>query len=247
MSKYTTGELAKLCDVSVRTVQYYDNRGILIPSELSEGGRRLYSDADLSKMKLICFLRELDLSLDSIAKVMKEDNSDEVIELILSEQERILRDEVADKQKKLERLRDLKNGLKQYESASVDNIGDVAKLMESKKQLRQIRITMLLSAIPIELVEWGALALWIIKGIWWPFVVYTAIAIPYGIWITRFYFKRVSYICPKCHTVFRPRFKEAFGASHTPTTRKLNCPHCDYKGYCVETYFDKNREYKEEK
>ena len=36
MSKYTTGEIAKLCGVSVRTVQYYDERGILIPSELSE-------------------------------------------------------------------------------------------------------------------------------------------------------------------------------------------------------------------
>ena len=41
MSKYTTGEIAKLCGVSVRTVQYYDSRNILIPSELSEGGRRL--------------------------------------------------------------------------------------------------------------------------------------------------------------------------------------------------------------
>ena len=41
MSKYTTGELAKLCGVTVRTVQYYDTRGILIPSDLSEGGRRL--------------------------------------------------------------------------------------------------------------------------------------------------------------------------------------------------------------
>ena len=29
MSKYTTGEIAKLCGVSVRTVQYYDERGIL--------------------------------------------------------------------------------------------------------------------------------------------------------------------------------------------------------------------------
>ena len=47
MSKYTTGELAKLCGVTVRTVQYYDARGILIPSELSEGGRRLYSEDDL--------------------------------------------------------------------------------------------------------------------------------------------------------------------------------------------------------
>ena len=31
-TQYTTGELAKRCGVSVRTVQYYDNRGVLVPS-----------------------------------------------------------------------------------------------------------------------------------------------------------------------------------------------------------------------
>ena len=41
MSKYTTGEIAKLCGVTVRTVQYYDKRGILVPSELSEGGKTM--------------------------------------------------------------------------------------------------------------------------------------------------------------------------------------------------------------
>ena len=61
MSLYTTGEIAKLCGVTVRTIQYYDARGILTPSELSEGGRRLYSEDDLRRMKVICFLRELDL------------------------------------------------------------------------------------------------------------------------------------------------------------------------------------------
>ena len=40
MSKYTTGEIAKLCGVSVRTVQYYDTRNILTPSELTEGRGR---------------------------------------------------------------------------------------------------------------------------------------------------------------------------------------------------------------
>ena len=53
MSRYSTGEIAKLCSVTVRTVQYYDTRGILIPSELSEGGRRLYSEDDLKRMKII--------------------------------------------------------------------------------------------------------------------------------------------------------------------------------------------------
>ena len=48
---YTTGEIAKLCGVTVRTVQYYDTRNILAPSQLSEGGRRLYSEDDLKRMQ----------------------------------------------------------------------------------------------------------------------------------------------------------------------------------------------------
>ncbi len=37
MSKYTTGELAKKCGVTVWTVQHYDSRNPLVPSSLSEG------------------------------------------------------------------------------------------------------------------------------------------------------------------------------------------------------------------
>ena len=37
MSQFSTGELAKAAEVSVRTVQYYDQRGILTPSEVTEG------------------------------------------------------------------------------------------------------------------------------------------------------------------------------------------------------------------
>lgn len=40
-SRYTTGDIAKLTGVSVRTVQYYDAKGLLIPNEISDGGRRL--------------------------------------------------------------------------------------------------------------------------------------------------------------------------------------------------------------
>lgn len=68
MSKYTTGEIAKLCGVSVRTVQYYDSRNILVPSELSEGGRRLYSEQDLKRMKIICFLRDAGISINNIGE-----------------------------------------------------------------------------------------------------------------------------------------------------------------------------------
>ncbi|MBQ5390913.1 MAG: MerR family transcriptional regulator, partial [Spirochaetales bacterium] len=86
MSKYTTGELAKLCNITVRTVQYYDNRGILVPSELSEGGRRLYSEDDLNRMKVICFLRELDLPINAISQILQEEHPEKVISLLIENQ-----------------------------------------------------------------------------------------------------------------------------------------------------------------
>ena len=83
MSKYTTGELAKLCNVTVRTVQYYDKRGILIPTELSEGGRRLYSESDLQRLKVICFLREVDVPIDSISQLLEEEHPEKVISILI--------------------------------------------------------------------------------------------------------------------------------------------------------------------
>ena len=236
MSKYTTGEVAKLCNVSVRTVQYYDTRGILVPAELSEGGRRLYSDEDLQKMKIICFLRELGLPINSIGELLSEEDPGSVIVLLLEQQKQLLRQEIAERQTKLDLLEGLRRGLKNVEHFSVESIGDVAKIMSAKQKLRKIRSTMLLTGIPVSLLQWSSILLWILTGIWWPFVVWACVAIPYGIVISRYYFKNVAYICPQCHKVFKPSFKEAFFAGHTPTTRKLKCPHCGHKGYCVETY-----------
>ncbi len=235
MSKYTTGELAKLCDVSVRTVQYYDSRNILVPSELSEGGRRLYSENDLQKLKIICFLRSVDVPINSIAELFEEDNSEKVIAILLEQQKKECKDEMNECQKKLQTLDQIERGMKIMESFSVESIGDIAHIMKNVKKLRKTRITMLAVGVIAELIEWATLILWIVKGIWIPFAVGLPIAVGLGVWITKFYFDRIVYICPECHTVFRPKFKEAFWANHTPTTRKLTCTKCGHKGFCVET------------
>ena len=75
---YSTGDVAKICGISVRTVQYYDNRELVVPSGISEGGRRLYSSEDLSKMKIVCFLRDLNIPINTVAKILKENNSKKV-------------------------------------------------------------------------------------------------------------------------------------------------------------------------
>ncbi len=107
MQKYTTGELARLCSVTVRTVQYYDDRGVLSPSELSEGGRRLYTEEDLRRFKIICFLRELGFSLDAVRRIMKDD-PEEFLTAMLEERGEELRGEISERQAALSRLDELR-------------------------------------------------------------------------------------------------------------------------------------------
>lgn len=235
MSKYTTGELAKLCDVSVRTVQYYDNRNILVPSELSEGGRRLYSENDLQKLKIICFLRSVDVPINSIAELFEEPNPEKVISILLHQQKKECKDGIIEYEEKLQKLEQLERGMKTMESFSIESIGDIAYIMKNAKKIRKIRITMILVGLIAELIEWFTLILWIAKGIWIPFVAGLPFAIGLSIWISKYYYDSIVYICPECHEVFKPKFREVFFANHTPTTRKLTCVKCGHTGFCVET------------
>ena len=239
MSKYTTGEVAKLCNVSVRTVQYYDERNILIPSELSEGGRRLYSEDDLTRMKIICFLREIGLPINSISKLFAEEKPQNIISILLEQQEKDLREELSQKQTQLNLVEELQRQMKGLPNFSVESIGDVAHIMKSKKKLRRMRWAMILIGLPVTALQWISIILWITKGLWWLFPIWVGLAIPYGIGVSIYYIRRVAFICPECHEIFRPKFKEFFWANHTPTMRRLTCPKCGRRGLCVEISADK--------
>jgi DNA-binding transcriptional MerR regulator len=242
MSKYTTGEIANLCGVSVRTVQYYDSRNILVPSELSEGGRRLYSEDNLKRMRIICFLREAGVPLNRISELFTEEHPEKIISIVLDQQEQELREEIAEGQKKLGIIETIKRELKEIPSFSVESIGDIAYVMKRKNKLRKMRLAMVLSGIPVEVLQWASIVLWITKGLWWLFAAWVCIVIPWGIAVSVCYYRHVAYICPECHEVFKPRFKEMFWAYHTPKMRRLTCPKCGHHGLCVEVYAEKEEQ-----
>src|SRR3954471_9814621 len=58
------GVLAKRTGLSVRTLHYYDEIGLLSPSAHSEGGHRLYTAADIARLQQIKSLRQLGFSLE---------------------------------------------------------------------------------------------------------------------------------------------------------------------------------------
>ena len=236
---YTTGELAKRSGVSVRTVQYYDDRGILIPSELSEGGRRLYTEEDLRRMRVICFLREAGLPINSISALLAEEKPENIISILLDEQEQTLREELAACQTRLELIDGIKRELKEIKGFSVESIGDIAHIMKQKNKLRNMRWIMILTGIPVSLLQCAAIILGLTNGLWWLLGIWGLVAIPWGIAMSVYYFRHVAYICPECHEVFKPRFKEMFWAYHTPKMRRLTCPKCTHKGLCVEVYAEK--------
>ena len=236
MSMYTTGEIAKLTGVSVRTVQYYDSRGILIPSELSEGGRRLYSEADVKRMKIICFLRDAGISKNSIGELLSGDDPAPVIETLLDQQQTLLDEELKEKKQQLQKIEGLRAGLRDAaDNFSIESIGDIAYRMENKKKMKRLYTVLLCVGIPNTLFQWTALIIWITTGIWWPFAIWIPVDIIIATWASGYYMDRVAYICPQCHEIFVPRKREALFAKHTPTLRKLTCTCCGHHDFCIET------------
>ena len=244
MSTYTSGELAKLCNVTVRTVQYYDNRGILTPYDYSEGGRRLFNDEDVRRLQVICFLKDLGFSLNNISDVLKEKNADNILKTLLDEQEQNLKTELEEKEEKLKQIQNIKRNLKKEQNINVEKLNDIAYLMSNRKRLKNIRLKMTIAGLVLALVEYSTLAVGILKGVWMPFIAGMVIYVLGALIITKLYFENVRYICPECHNSIKPGYWEAFFAPHTPNTRKLRCSSCGYKGYTVEVFDDKREEEK---
>ncbi len=84
MTVYTVKKLASLAGVSVRTLHYYDELGILIPRYRRENGYRHYDEDSIIRLQQIMFFRELGFGLDDIGKIISLPDF-EVIEALESQ------------------------------------------------------------------------------------------------------------------------------------------------------------------
>ncbi|MCI8327659.1 MAG: MerR family transcriptional regulator [Lachnospiraceae bacterium] len=72
----TVKEIAAITGISARTLHYYDEIGLLKPTNKSEAGYRLYDDKALEKLQQILFFREFDIPLKEIKTVMENPSLD---------------------------------------------------------------------------------------------------------------------------------------------------------------------------
>ena len=84
----TVKDVSKITGISIRTLRYYDEIGLLKPTELTESGYRLYDSKALEKLQEIMFFRELEIPLMDIKKIMDNPNYDK--KQVLSAQRSLL-------------------------------------------------------------------------------------------------------------------------------------------------------------
>lgn len=107
---YTTGEFAEKAHVTLRTIRWYDSKNLLKPSAYTEGGARLYTDADLAKLQQILLFKYLGFSLDDIREMVMTGGDEEYLLGSLDIQKKLV-------QEKIEELNDVYQALDRTKDA----------------------------------------------------------------------------------------------------------------------------------
>lgn len=128
----TVKQVSELSGVSIRTLQYYDNIGLLTPSERTEAGYRLYEEEQLATLQEILLFRELEFPLKEIKAILESPAHDR--EKALRQQVKLL----TLKKERLEGLIRLADDLRHERKTTMDFTAfDKTKLEEYAKRARE--------------------------------------------------------------------------------------------------------------
>ena len=133
---YTTGEFAKKAGVTLRTIRFYDTKGILKPSYYNEAGYRFYSNEDFIKLKKILALKYLGLSLDEIEAVERNDFERDHLKNYLKLQKTIIKNKMNNMKVVLNAIETAQVSMENH-GEQLENIIDEIKTLEGEKELLQ--------------------------------------------------------------------------------------------------------------
>nr|WP_189743599.1 MerR family transcriptional regulator [Streptomyces tendae] len=85
------GEVASRTELSLRTIRHYEETGLVVPSARSQGGFRLYTEADVARLMVVRRMKPLGFTLDEMRALLEAtDRLDLGDELSADERERLL-------------------------------------------------------------------------------------------------------------------------------------------------------------
>lgn len=98
---YTAGEIARIAGVSLRTIRFYDAKGLLPPVSYSQAGYRCYDRNSLALLQRILMLKYLGFSLEQIQQLIAAQDADDLDQQTILEQQKSL---LTERKKYLEQL-----------------------------------------------------------------------------------------------------------------------------------------------
>lgn len=133
---FTIGEMARLFDVNIRTLRYYDDIGILRPETTDpDSGYRYYSSRQFERMNTIKYLRALDMPLKKIA-LFFEKRDVKSLQMMMEEQKQ-------DTRRKIESLMRIEQKLERRLSSLEDAVsaptGEIREIYSKKRQIAFLR------------------------------------------------------------------------------------------------------------
>lgn len=115
---YSSGQFARMANVSVRTIRFYDKQNILHPSYVTPSGSRFYTDQDFARLQQILLLKYLGFSLEDIREMTINDSDYHFMLNALQLQKRFIQD-------KIEQMQLVENALNNTVDAIQKNTGIV--------------------------------------------------------------------------------------------------------------------------
>ena len=229
--RYTIGEAAKKLQVSTRTLRFYEEKDLVRPAYTEENGYRFYSEEQIRQIELILFLKELGFSLRQIKMLIQDKHGGQSLDLLLKEQyqenQRKI-DKLSKKQRKIEHLQKIK-----LSRVVLTNHSGIKDIMRKENRLSALRRRMCFLGILLILGELIGISLLYAFKVQMSVAV-IGITVVGAIALSKYYYDNVEYVCPNCGDVFIPSFLAFNLAPHTPKFRKLTCPKCGKKSYCLE-------------
>ena len=114
LKRYRIGEIGTLLDLSTRTIRYYEEIGLLNTVKRIEGGRRIYTEDDLRRLRFIKKLKLLGLSLSEMAELENHYNRHRTNKKVLPKVAELLRRHIAEVESRLTELGTLKQEINDY-------------------------------------------------------------------------------------------------------------------------------------
>lgn len=115
--RLTTGDMARLSGSTLRTVRFYEEEGLIEPEERSGGGHRKFSERQLARLQLALDLREAGLSLGDIKALFDLKGRCDDATTATDQMSAILERQIEEMQKKISKLRRLREELTSMVSA----------------------------------------------------------------------------------------------------------------------------------